>query len=91
MKAQKHKSQPVRYKIRKIIAVIAHRTTRVFGHIIFNVMHSHVVNVIRITEVTEKRANAPKQIPVHKFIFLKEFSVAETMQHQPKGAFKVEL
>jgi hypothetical protein len=42
-------------------------------------MHPHVMNMIRISQMAKEGANAPEQIPVQELAFFKEFPVTKTM------------
>ena len=60
MSSKEHKPQPIGHKIRKAIAGIPHCTARISRHIIFNMMHPHVMSMVTLSQMAKKGANAPK-------------------------------
>ena len=87
-KAKKHKPQPVFHKIDEAIPTITHCGACIIGHIIFNMMHSHMMNMIGIPQMTKKWTNEPKKISAKKpAAGLKKFSMTKTMKHQAKTSF----
>ena len=55
-------------------------------------VHSDVMNLVGITQVAKERTHEPTQIFGQQlWVRFKKFSVADAMEHQPKGPFKIKL